>query len=109
MTRSADRQQLMLLVQEAVDSGASLTKTCQRVGLSQRTLQRWRTVSDDRRATSPRPVPKNKLSAEDVQQVLAVCHEPRFASTNCVSVNATEPQNQANTQISKQAQIRPCK
>lgn len=80
MTRSADRQQLMILFQEAVDSGASLTKACQRVGLSQRTLQRWRTVSDDRRATSPRPVPKNKLSAEEVQQVLAVCHEPRFAS-----------------------------
>lgn len=80
MTRSADRQQLMLLVHEAVDCGASLIKACQRVGLSQRTLQRWRTVSDDRRATSPRPVPKNKLSAEEVQQVLAVCHEPRFAS-----------------------------
>lgn len=80
MTRSADRQQLMILVQEAVDSGASLTNACQRVGLSQRTLQRWRMASDDRRATSPRPVPKNKLSAEEVQQVLAVCHEPRFAS-----------------------------
>ncbi|MFT2793523.1 helix-turn-helix domain-containing protein [Serratia sp. T13T92] len=70
----------MLLVQEAVDSGASLTKACQHVSLSQRTLQRWRRVSDDLRATSPSPVPKNKLSAEEVQQILAVCHEPRFAS-----------------------------
>lgn len=73
MTRSADRQQLMILVQEAVDSEASLTKACQRVGLSQRTLQRWRTVSDDLRATSPRPVQKNKLSAEEQAAVDVEC------------------------------------
>lgn len=80
MTRSADRQQLVMLVQEAVDNGALLTRACRCIGLSLRTLQRWRTASDDRRATSPRPVPKNKLSAEEEQQVLAICHEPRFAS-----------------------------
>ncbi|EOG3074246.1 helix-turn-helix domain-containing protein [Salmonella enterica] len=28
----------------------------------------------------PRPAPKNRLSAEEEQQVLAICHEPRFAS-----------------------------
>ncbi|MGE0969607.1 helix-turn-helix domain-containing protein [Klebsiella sp. WOUb02] len=37
-------------------------------------------VSDDRRPAAPRPVPKNRLSAEEEQLVLAVCHEPRFAS-----------------------------
>lgn len=56
------------------------TSARRHVGLCLRTLQRWRAVSDDGRATSPRPVPKNKLSAEEERQVLALCHEPRFAS-----------------------------
>ncbi|HEJ7994518.1 IS3 family transposase [Serratia bockelmannii] len=80
MTRAGARQQLIVLIQEAVDHGARLNEACRRVGLSQRTLQRWNKAPDDRRATSPRPVPKNKLSAEEEEQVLAICHEPRFAS-----------------------------
>lgn len=80
MTRSCDRQRLMTLIQEAVDSGVRLAQACQRIALSLRTLQRWRTKEDDRRAISPGPVPKNKLSVEEVLQVLAICHEPRFVS-----------------------------
>ncbi|MCS4320896.1 putative transposase [Serratia sp. BIGb0234] len=80
MTRSGDRQKVMTLVQEAVDGGVRLAQACKRIGLSLRTLQRWRTKPDDRRATSPRPVPKNTLSVEEELQVLAICHEPRFAS-----------------------------
>lgn len=80
MTRTTGRLQLMNMVQEAVKSGARLSEACRCVGLSERTLQRWSLSKDDRRATTPRPVPANKLSKEEERQILAVCHEPRFAS-----------------------------
>ncbi|WP_261154652.1 helix-turn-helix domain-containing protein [Serratia ficaria] len=70
----------MSLVQEALDAGARLNAACQYVGISERTRQRWQCSPDDRRPTAARPVPKNRLSAEEEQQVLAICHEPRFAS-----------------------------
>lgn len=80
MTRTPDRLRLMTIVQEAVAAGARLSEACQSIGLSERTLQRWGKGTHDRRPTASRPVPKNKLSAEEEQQVLALCHEPRFAS-----------------------------
>uniref|UniRef100_A0A6V7KM52 Integrase catalytic domain-containing protein n=1 Tax=Bracon brevicornis TaxID=1563983 RepID=A0A6V7KM52_9HYME len=80
MTRTADRLRLMTLVQEAALAGARQHEACQGAGISERTLQRWKQSPDDRRPTAPRPVPKNKLSAEEEQQVLAISHEPRFAS-----------------------------
>lgn len=80
MTRTAGRLRLMTMVQEAVAAGARVSEACRCVGLSERTLQRWGKGADDRRSTAARPTPKNKLSAEEEQQVLAICHEPRFAS-----------------------------
>ncbi|HBZ8552213.1 TPA: IS3 family transposase [Salmonella enterica subsp. houtenae] len=80
MTRTTSRLQLMDMVQEAVKAGARLSEACRCVGLSERTLQRWNLSEDDSRATTARPVPANKLSEEEERQILAVCHEPRFAS-----------------------------
>jgi len=80
MTRTDGRVRLMTLVQEAVDAGSRQHEACCSVGLSERTLQRWQQSPDDRRPTTARSVPKNKLSAEEEQQVLSICHEPRFAS-----------------------------
>lgn len=70
----------MTMLQEAIDGGVREREACQCVGISERTFQRWRQSPDDRRPTTARPVPKNKLSAEEEQQVLAICHETRFAS-----------------------------
>lgn len=80
MTRTADRLRLMMMVLEAVAAGARQHEACHCVGISERTLQRWQQSPDDLRPTALRPVPKNRLSAEEEQQVLAICHEPRFAS-----------------------------
>lgn len=80
MTRTADRSRLMTMLQEAVAGGVRQREACQCVGISERTFQRWQQSPDNRRATTSRPVPKNKLSAEEEQQVLAICHEPWFAS-----------------------------
>lgn len=80
MTRIAGRLRLLTMVQEAVAAGARLNEACRCVGLSERTLQRWQQVPDDRRTSTRRSAQKNKLSAEEEQQVLTICHEPRFAS-----------------------------
>lgn len=80
MTCATDRLRLMTMLEEAIVSGVRQSDACQCVGIHERTLQRWRKSPDDRRPTASRPVPKNKLSVEEVQQVLSICHEPRFAS-----------------------------
>ncbi|WP_440862954.1 IS3 family transposase [Symbiopectobacterium purcellii] len=80
MTRTADRLRLMKMLEEAATAGVRQSDACRSVGISERTFQRWRLSPDDRRPTASRPMPKNRLSAEEEQQVLAICHEPRFAS-----------------------------
>lgn len=58
-----DRQRLLALIEQAVSSGARLVKACALVGLSPRTLQRWRLsgpAADGRRRRRARPA--NSLS-----------------------------------------------
>lgn len=67
------------LVEEAVAAGARRDAASQVVGLSARTLERWRVsgnVDDGRRG--PKTAPANKLTAKERQAVLKVINEPRF-------------------------------
>lgn len=66
------------LVDEAVVAGARRDAASQVVGLSARTLERWRSgdVEDGRRG--PNTAPANKLTAKERQTVLKVINEPRF-------------------------------
>lgn len=75
------RQQLMVLVR--------ISEACRTAGLSIRTLQLWKSAADDRRAIRPRPVPQNKLSAEEERQVLDICHE---AQCTCLPPAQIVPQ-----------------
>ena len=67
------------LIDKVVAEGAPLGLACGRLGLSLRTVQRWRTsrVGDDLRCGS-RTEPANKLTAEERSQVLAVANAPEF-------------------------------
>lgn len=71
----------LILVDEAVRSGARLSKACQAIDLTARTLQRWRTQGpdggDDRRH-GPTTTPHNKLSDEERQAVLDVANSPEM-------------------------------
>lgn len=61
-----DRQRLLALIAQAVSSGARLVKACALVGLSPRTLQRWRLsgpAADGRRRRRARPA--NSLSPSE--------------------------------------------
>ena len=78
-----DRQKHAQLISKAVESGARQDKACEVIGLSTRTLQRWRTdgvIGEDKRPTAIRPEPRNKLSKAEIQAVIDVCNHNEFAS-----------------------------
>lgn len=54
------------------------------LGISTRTLQRWKkedgTVRKDNRKNAQRPVPANKLTEDEERQILSICNEIRFQS-----------------------------
>ena len=83
MISTPDRQATVSLINEAVAAGARRQAAAQELGLSVRTLERWREDGDagsDHRPGAVRPKPSNQLSDAERMQVLAVVNEPRFAS-----------------------------
>lgn len=69
----------MSAIEEARAAGARQAAACEAIGLSVRTLQRWKRegVGDDRRA-GPRRRPDNALSDVEQAQVLAVVNSPKY-------------------------------
>jgi putative transposase len=73
----------MDLIQEAVDNGAREFKACREIGISLRTLQRWRserTPNEDQRPLAVRPEPKNKLSDEEKEEIINIINQPQYMS-----------------------------
>ncbi|WP_404830621.1 IS3 family transposase [Dickeya zeae] len=80
LTRGTERQVLIGYVREAMASGARLSVSLAEAGLSERTWRRWQTSLEDKRASAVRPSPANRLSAQEEQQILTVCHQSAYAS-----------------------------
>lgn len=83
MISTPDRRKTVVLINKARHDGARLAPACQVAGISARTYQRWRedgTVKPDQRPRAQRPEPANKLSTEERQRVLEICHQPEYAS-----------------------------
>lgn len=85
MSSLTQRQHILTLVDEAVGSGACLTKACEVIGIASSTLRRWRTgngeVKQDLRPTATRPEQKNKqLSVDEQQRLIEILSQPEFAS-----------------------------
>ena len=70
----------MELIDEAIQAGARQARACSELGLSVRTVQRWRHKSGDGRPGARRAAPANKLSAAERQAVLAVANRGDCAS-----------------------------
>ena len=70
-------------IEEACTAGARRAQACQALGLTVRTVQRWRAAGevrpDGRHAAAQRPTPANALSPEERAQVLATVNRPEFA------------------------------
>lgn len=67
----------LALLDEAVAGGARLERACELLGLSSRTVARWRRCAEDRRA-GPKSTPGNKLSRKEVAKMLRIANEPEF-------------------------------
>jgi transposase InsO family protein len=81
MTSLAERGQIIELVQAAVNSGARQARACAAINLNARTLQRWQ-VDQARGDQRPNRVqtPRNQLSEQERQQLLAVVNSDEFGS-----------------------------
>lgn len=96
MISAPDRQATVSLINEAVAAGARRRPAARELGLSERTLERWRAdaqVKRDGRPHAVRPAPSNKLSVEERAQALSVVNAARFASlppTQIVPILADE-------------------
>jgi putative transposase len=79
MTLLTARHSIMSLVDEAITAGASQRRACAAIGMSERTLQRWRgsaTVADRRTVRVQQPV--NRLSDAERERILAVANSAGF-------------------------------
>ena len=71
------RQQFFALIDEAISQGASAKAACACLGISTRTLARWRQKKEDGRKTR-RHIPRNKLSEAERQRVLQLVNSQEF-------------------------------
>ena len=69
----------MFLLDEATTAGARLSAACGIVGVSTRTIERWRGQDGDGDGRcGPKTTPTNKLSREEREEVVAVATSPEF-------------------------------
>ncbi len=84
MTPLGERQTLIDFIQEAVGSGSRLEPACREADICLRTYRRWikgdGQVQQDRRPEAVRPEPKNKLTDEEIAEILTACNQPEYAS-----------------------------
>jgi len=83
MISETDRRETITLIDDACKNGARLDSACRVIGISARTLERWRADGDvkiDGRPTACRPEPANKLTVEEKGNILDICHQPEYAS-----------------------------
>jgi len=70
-------------IDEACQAGARLSQACRVVGISARTLQRWREAGevkvDGRKAAAQQREPANKLSEQERSQILSIANSAAFA------------------------------
>lgn len=83
MISEPDRRTSIELIERARQTGARLIPVCEVLRISARTYQRWTKAGKqcrDRRPEAVRPAPANKLTPDERQHVLDVCHEKENAS-----------------------------
>lgn len=86
MISASDRENAVMLIHEAVESGASLASACNELGIDERTYYRWTHLQretgsyEDLRPGAERKAPANKLSEEERQAVIDTVNKPEYAS-----------------------------
>lgn len=83
MTSPSDRAMIIQLVEEAILSGASQFKACECLGITTRTLQRWKnphTYIEDQRPLRTKYESERKLKEDEVALILETVNTPEFSS-----------------------------
>ena len=78
-----DRRKIVELINKARNAGARLASACKIVGITARTYQRWTQcgdVKEDGRPLAKHPEPENKLSQQEKDHILEICHKSENAS-----------------------------
>lgn len=80
---TTERNKIIMLIQEAHQSGARQSKACEVIGISAKTLQRWRLTqaneAQDARLT-PKHEPINKLTERERERIIETANEPDYAN-----------------------------
>ena len=86
MISASDRETAVILIDEAVEHGASLANACDELGVTERTYYRWLRLKketgsySDLRPSAERKPPANKLTAEERQVVIETVNRAEYAS-----------------------------
>ena len=89
MISTPDRQRVILLINEAHDAGARLKPACAIICISLRTFQRWNKEgvnTKDKRPFAVRKPPKNKLTKEEKDEIIATIAKPEYIDLNCTQI-----------------------
>lgn len=80
MIDAPNRREALQLIDGAVRAGARQDRACTVLGLSERTVQRWRHTPQDQRPDAKRPVPANKLTQQERESLLEAANRSGYAS-----------------------------
>jgi putative transposase len=89
--RIDSRFKLLTLIDQSAVQGASLLAICRILGLSARTVQRWRQDPekiDGRVAAAKRRTPANSLTEREREQILRICNQSELS---CMPPNQIVP------------------
>ena len=77
-----EREKAVSLIEDACNAGARQEKACALLGITERTLQRWKKTPDKSIRTDQRPYnnssPANKLSPAEKQEILRICNSKEY-------------------------------
>ena len=73
-----ERQRILELFEQAIQSGARKSKACEIMDINTRTINRWADNPDGDNRSSVKKEPTNKLSDQEEQQIESICCSERF-------------------------------
>ena len=74
-----ERKEIIGLIQEAQDSGATQSKACEIVGISAKTLQRWSLADNEEDGRlEAKHEPANKLTESERERMITIANAPEY-------------------------------
>ena len=81
MTEAQERQRILGLFDEAIQSGARKSTACGILDINNRTIKRWSDNPDGDNRSSVKKEPANKMSEKEEDQIVSICCSERFKNT----------------------------